>query len=216
MIFIETIRIKLRRLYMKRTARIRRKKIKSEDFTIISNNCWGGFIYQSYNIKYNSPTIGLFFMADDYIRFVSDIKKWIYKPITFINFKESKYYNHFKNWDKFGKYPIAVFHESDIEIHFLHYNSKEKAIGDWNKRVKRINWNKIIYKFNDQNLCKYEHIRAFSQLPYDNKICFTAKDYNFENVISIKSARKFTTINTSYEPFGNSKYININRLINKL
>ena len=161
MIPIETIRIKIRRFYMHKTAKLRRGKINSTDFTIISNNCWGGFIYQSYNLKYNTPTVGLFFMADDYIKFISDIKNLIYKPINFISFTESKYYNHFKDWDKFGKYPIGVFKDSDIEIHFLHYNSEEKVLKDWSRRVSRINWKKILYKFNDQNLCTTEHLKKF-------------------------------------------------------
>lgn len=139
MITIETIRIKSRRFYIKNTAKLRRKKISSEDFTIISNNCWGGFIYQSYNLKYNTPTIGLFFMAEDYINFLIDIKNIIYRDIKFINYKDSKYYNHFKEWDKFGTYPIGIFEGSDIEIHFLHYSSEEKVITDWNRRVSRIN-----------------------------------------------------------------------------
>lgn len=216
MIPIETIRIKIRRFYMHKTAKLRRGKINSTDFTIISNNCWGGFIYQSYNLKYNTPTIGLFFMADDYINFVSDIKKWIYKPIEFINFTESKYYNYFKDWNKFGKYPIGRFENSDIEIHFLHYSSQDKVLEDWTRRVSRINWNKVLYKFNDQNLCSSEHIKKFSELPYKNKICFTSKKYKLADTIYIKSSNKYAEIKTSYEPFGNSKYKNINELINNL
>lgn len=53
MISVETIRMKVRRFYMNKTARYRRKRIHQTDFTIISNNCWGGFIYQSYGLDYN-------------------------------------------------------------------------------------------------------------------------------------------------------------------
>lgn len=216
MITIETIRIKIRRFYMHKTAKLRRKKINSENFTIISNNCWGGFIYQSYNIKYNTPTIGAFFMADDYIKFISDIKSIIYRNIKFINYKDSKYYNYFKGWDKFGTYPIGIFEDSDIEIHFLHYSSEEKVIIDWNRRVSRINWNKILYKFNDQNLCSIEHLKKFSELPYKNKICFTANNHNLKDIYYIKSASNFNNIPTSYEPFGKNKNVDINNLINNL
>lgn len=38
----------------------RRKKLTSTDFTIISNNCWGGMMYESYNLPKQSPTVGLF------------------------------------------------------------------------------------------------------------------------------------------------------------
>lgn len=190
--------------------------INSSDFTIISNNCWGGFIYQSYNMKYNSPTVGLFFMAEDYINFLSNIKEIIYKPLEFINYTQSKYYNYYKDWDNFGKYPIGRFKDTDIEIHFLHYSSIEEVLNNWNRRVERINWNRIIYKFNDQNLCNKDHLKKFSELPVENKICFTSKKYNLPNTIYIKSSRKYSEIKASHEPFGNSKNININALINNL
>ncbi|MBV5343054.1 DUF1919 domain-containing protein, partial [bacterium] len=47
-----------------------RKQNKNLDFTIISNNCWGGGIYEDLNLKYNSPTVGLFFYAPCYIEFL--------------------------------------------------------------------------------------------------------------------------------------------------
>ena len=46
------------------------KQLKQTDFTIISNNCWGGMIYESYGLSKQSPTVGMFFMAPDYIKFV--------------------------------------------------------------------------------------------------------------------------------------------------
>lgn len=216
MITIETIRIKVRSLYINITANLRGKKIKNKDITIISNNCWSGFIYQSYNLKYNSPTIGLFFMPDDYIKFLKDIKKWIYEPIEFIDSHNSKYYSYYKEWNKFGKYPIGKFKNSDIEIHFLHYVDKEDAVRCWDRRVKRINWNKILYKFNDQNLCTNNHIKEFCNLEYKNKICFTHKEYRDPCVKYIKIPKKYSEIQTSYEPFGRSTIININEIINNL
>lgn len=47
-----------------------RKKINCTDFSIISNNCWGGFVYQKFGIKYTSPTVGLFIYENDYVNFV--------------------------------------------------------------------------------------------------------------------------------------------------
>lgn len=41
---IEGIRLRIRNAYVKQTADARRKKIKNTNFTIISNNCWGGSI----------------------------------------------------------------------------------------------------------------------------------------------------------------------------
>lgn len=214
MVTYEGIRLKIRKSYINLTAKYRRKKIIHDDFTIISNNCWGGMIYQSYGIENKTPTIGLFFMAEDYIKFVYDIKKYISLTLKFIEPEETKYIEYFKKHDKFGKYPIGRL--GDIEIHFLHYNSNEEALTKWNRRVKRINWDKIIFKFNDQNLCTPELIKKFCELEVKNKICFTTKQYNYKNLYHIKSLFKYPHIKASYEPFGKSFYVNINNLINKL
>ena len=86
----ETVRLKIRKYYIKATHKKRNKKIKNKDFTIISNNCWGGTVYQSYGLKYSTPTVGLYFMADDYIKFVYNIKDYLNYNLQFIKSSESK------------------------------------------------------------------------------------------------------------------------------
>ena len=41
-------------------------------FTIISNNCWAGLVYQHFGLPYNTPTAGLFFFAQDYLEDFED------------------------------------------------------------------------------------------------------------------------------------------------
>lgn len=54
----ETIRLKFRnKVYLPLTKNLRRKKLKDNNFTIISNNCWGGTVYESYGIKKCHPQL---------------------------------------------------------------------------------------------------------------------------------------------------------------
>lgn len=144
--------------------------LKNKSFSIISNNCWGGRVYQRYGLRYTSPTVGLFFFADEYIKFCSNLKYYLSLELTFIPKTESRYYEYYSEKDKY--YPIGVL--DDIEIVFLHYKSEEEAQEKWNRRKARINWDNLIVKFNDQNGATEEHIRAFDKLPYKNKLCFVA------------------------------------------
>ena len=50
-------------------------------------------VYQSYGLEYNTPTIGLFFMAEDYIEFLSNLEKYIGAELSFIRPEESKWKN---------------------------------------------------------------------------------------------------------------------------
>ena len=153
------------RLHLKK---IHNKQLNNKEFTIISNNCWGGVAYEYYNIQKQSPTVGLFFMADDYVRFCGNIKHYIDADLSFINPFQSKHYDYLKNLNAFGKYPIGKL--DDIEIMFLHYRSPIDAKEKWDRRCKRINWEKMIIKFNDQNGCTKADAQAFLDLPYKNKL----------------------------------------------
>ena len=80
---IEGIRLKINKFFRLTFAEKRKKKLKNQNFTIISNNCWGGMIYESYNLRKNSPTVGLFIMPKDYIKFIKNLKKYLIIKLTF-------------------------------------------------------------------------------------------------------------------------------------
>ena len=212
---IEGIRLKIRRKYIQLTSNIRLKSINKTDFTIISNNCWAGFIYQSYGIRYNTPTVGLFFMPNDYLKFISKLEYYIKSNLEFINPNESKYYDELRKDPRFGSYPIGKIY--DIEIMFLHYKTEHEAYRKWNERCERINWNRLVFKFNDQNGCTENHLNSFEKLKLKNKICFTSKKYgDLKSSIFIKSAKNQEYIYASQEPFGKSRYVNITNFLNEV
>lgn len=211
----EGIRLRILKIKRKLFANIRQQKINKKDFTIISNNCWGGMIYESYNLPKQSPTVGMYFFADDYIKFVKDLKNNLEKELIFIKPEDSKWFEEIKNNKKIGTYPIGKI--DDIEIFFLHYKDEKEADEKWKRRTKRINWDNLIIKFNDQNRCNYKNVRDFYDLDYKNKIFFTAKDWNIEEkYIKINQPFEKEFIKASYEPFGASKYIDINQYINNI
>lgn len=142
-------------------------KLKNKSFTIISNNCWAGFIYQKYGLKYLTPTIGLYFIGDDFVKFCSNIEYYLEQTLTFIPWESSRWYSQIKN-DR--SYPVGKL--DDIEVYFMHYNSEEEAYEKWERRKKRINRNKIIFKMSQREGCSKKEVEAFMKLPYKNKICF--------------------------------------------
>ena len=72
---IEKLFYEIRRFFVK-------KSIENKDFSIISNNCWAGRVYQYLDMPYLSPTAGLYFFAPDYIKFVSNLRKYLDKTGT--------------------------------------------------------------------------------------------------------------------------------------
>lgn len=149
----------VRRFFVKRS-------IKNKNFSIISNNCWAGRAYQYLDMPYLSPTAGLYFFAPDYIKFVSDLRRYLDTPLRFINPEESKYYEEIKKRNQTDK-PIGIL--DDVEIVFLHYKTKEEAEEKWNRRKARVNYDNIILKFSRMNLCTEKEIEQFDALPFKNK-----------------------------------------------
>ena len=169
--YVKNIPYNIRRAYNK-------KRIKSRDFTVISNNCWAGKLYQYLDMPYLSPTVGLYFFADDYIRFLKNLKHYMSLDLKFISFKASKHREVLIEHNQTKK-PIGVL--DDVEIIFLHYKTEEEAYEKWNRRKARINWNNLFIKFSKMNQCTEEHMKEFSELPFDKKILLgTREDPKYE------------------------------------
>ena len=103
----EGLRLKVLKYWRIGLANYRKKQLKYTDFTIISNNCWGGMIYESYNLPKESPTVGMFFMAKDYIEFLSDLRGYVNGKLTFIKPEKSRWKDEYScamksHFRKFG------------------------------------------------------------------------------------------------------------------
>lgn len=180
----EGLRLKMLEIRRKAFAKQRRKHIVDPSFTIISNNCWGGMIYESYDLPKESPTVGLFFMASDYIKFLSNLRGYLNSQLSFIDPQESKWRNQVCSDKRFGHYPVGVLDDvvnGPIEIFFLHYKNEEEARDKWTRRIQRINWNRLLIKFNDQNGCTENDLKNFMKLTYKHKVFFTCHDWSVLN-----------------------------------
>lgn len=184
---IKNIFIKINNKLEKRK---QRKKLKSTEFSIISNNCWGGTVYQKYGLPYKSPTIGLYILGHDFVKLCSNWKEYFSKELEFIDWDKSSYYNVLKNTNPF---PVALL--GDIEIYFMHYTSEEEAKEKWNRRLKRINPNHMIFKLSQREECSKEDIEKFMNLPLNHKVCFAYDEV--PGVICIPELKNFIGDETS-------------------
>lgn len=208
---IKNLFIKLHRKYV---CFKKRRKLKYKDFSILSNNCWGGFIYQEFDLPYTSPTIGLFIYERDYVKFLSNIKYYFSLPLEFIKVEESKYFDKVtEHGTKEITYPIAKL--NDIEIFFMHYHSQKEAIEKWDRRKKRVNFNRLLVKMSERADCDLETVKSFLELPYNNKICFTESEYNLKNCIKIDEFSELNKKGGDETPYTLRK-IDIYKILNEM
>lgn len=156
----------------------RRRKLKNRDFSIISNNCWGGLISQYYGLPYMSPTCGLLINGTDYIKFCKDIKHYLSLKLEFFNFADSIF-----NSEVYGTVPFPVAKLGDIQIGFVHYATPKEAAEKWYRRAKRINWNNVIFKLSQRESFSDEDVEAFAALELPNKLIIAEKGSTYKTVI---------------------------------
>jgi len=187
----------------------RRLFLKNKSFSIISDNCWGEFLYQYFNLSFKSPFIGLFIFYPDYIRLLKDLRSYLNYTLEFIDPNNSMYKEQMEKCGTFNTYPIALL--GDVEIHFLHYDNETVAKDKWERRVKRVDYNNLVVKFCDRDLATNEHIDEFLKLSFEHKICLTSSKYSPTGCITLsnfildnewhnfkKSAGVIKTINKLY------------------
>ena len=190
--------------------RYRKSRLNNTDFTIICNNCWGGYVYRRYGLPYNTPTIGLYFFAEDFCKFCENLRYYIEQPLCFISYKESKYKDLIVT-RKQENVPIGKL--GDIEIVFLHYKSEEEAREKWTRRASRINYNNLIFKFSYMKQCSEEELKRFDALEADKKICFVpTKRNDIKSAIFFKSFKNQAQITDDTSEY--QRYVSIRKLIN--
>ncbi|WP_426350915.1 DUF1919 domain-containing protein [Alloiococcus sp. CFN-8] len=137
-----------------------RVALKSKDFTIISQNCIGGVFYHDMGMELLSPTINLFFKAEDFVRFVLNLEYYMNLEIEM-------------HWEE--EYPVGLL--GDISIYFMHYKTCREAKENWQKRVKRINYDRIIVFSTDRESFTDSVFREWTKVQYPKILLTAVKRY---------------------------------------
>lgn len=198
---VRRIKSFMREIYNKRIA----MNLNNQSFSLITNNCMGGFMLHDLGLQFNSPFVNLWIKPMDFIKYLSDFEHYIYSDLVFI---PSEF-----------EYPVALL--DDITIYFAHYKSKEEAKQKWEERTVRINFDNLFVVLLESNDCRYEDLEAFDKIPIKNKKCFTYQLYpkikssvyieGFESVKDVGTAsyyKNYFTIKKNYDDFNYIDWFN--------
>jgi uncharacterized protein (DUF1919 family) len=162
----------------------RRKKLLCTDFTVICNNCLASTaVYTKFGLKYNTPTVNLFFYPDDYLTFIENITELVKQPLRFkpISKYETANARARTRYRLSGSYPIGVLGE-DIEIQFKHYKNQIEAATKWARRCQRINFDKLFFIFSERDGVTPAHIERYANLPFEHKVFFSSKPTSYPDI----------------------------------
>jgi len=150
--------------------------LKNKDFTIISQNCIGGVFYHDMNLQFKSPTINLFFKAEDYIKFISHLEHYLGQELQM-------------HWEE--EYPVGVL--DDIRVYFMHYNSCTEAKESWKKRLLRIQKDNLIVIATDMEGFDDSCYEKWKQISYP-KVLFSASKRDDANCVFFPVYRKRSSV----------------------
>lgn len=135
-------------------------KLKESRISIISNNCWGGTIYNTLGIECLSPFKNLFLKDDSYLRMLKNLDYYLGCKPEFGGL-ETDVHNG-------NVYPILKL--DDVQIHCNHDSEYETAVQKWNRRLMKLNReNLFIEMYTEDEECAHEFIRMQK---FKKKICF--------------------------------------------
>ena len=166
-----------------RQARYVQKDLKNKDITIIASNCCGGVMYKLLGLRFDSPTINMWFDKKEFCKFCSDLPYYLEQKLVFYK-KE--------NW----KCPWAYLGEGDkrISIQFTHYNTEQEAEEKWNERKKRIHWDNMYIVTCDGSNADANDFALLDKVPCKRKIVFTSKEHpEIKDSFVLKSLKKYDT-----------------------
>lgn len=184
----------IKRRMKAKVAWIKRIGLKNRDFSIISNNCWGGSVYDEFALPYQSPTIGMWIPSDDYIRFINNLEFYLQAELKQISYEECHMRDLLISRKERGRYDfplenMIIGRLVDVDIVFLHYKTFDEAYQKWNRRRTRVNFDRLIVKFNDQNGFHAENYELFEKSNYAHKVFFTArKDLHGDDIILLSDS----------------------------
>ena len=133
-----------------------RKYLDLSDVTLLSQNCIGGVMYHDCNDKFLSPTVNLFMLPSDFMRFVNNYEAYLTETPELI---------------MGDNYPIGYLSDN-LQINFMHYETTDEALEKWESRKKRINKEKVFIICIERDGFNEENYKEFKSIKYP-KALFT-------------------------------------------
>lgn len=147
----------------------KKASIRKKDISILCNNCTGGLILHDLGLRFDSPTVNLFFHGLDFFEFIEHFEYYINQiPIQIANPKYDP---------DAPDYPVAILsggeNYKDIELHFLHYKTFDDALQKWETRKARLHLENLYVIWTFMGMPQDEKLYERAQnLPIKNKVIF--------------------------------------------
>jgi uncharacterized protein (DUF1919 family) len=130
-----------------------------DDFSIVSDYCWGGQIYQVLNRPYASPFVGLWVGCDTYLDLIESLPQALERPLEF---------------EPQSTIPYPVARLGGARLGFKHYPERDQAEATFRRRALRFNPKRVFFKIDFRSeWYTAEDVRRWNRLNLPLAIAFT-------------------------------------------
>jgi len=153
---------------------------KYASLSVISNNCMGGCLLHDLKIPYQSPTVSLQILPEEYPKFCENIKYYMQQEVKECKAEDlsEKHKQYLMNmFDKIPEMPYGLC--GDILICFQHYPTFEAGKVMWDKRAKRFDPNHVAFIFYSRDQKYNKYVQEFIDCNFDKAVVFT-ENYNMD------------------------------------
>ena len=139
-----------------------RKYIDLSNITLLSQNCIGGVMYHDCNAKFLTPTVNLYILPSDFIKFVNNYEAYL---------SETPELTMGEN------YPVGYLSDG-LQINFMHYETTKEALDKWESRKQRVNKEKIFVICIERDGFNDEHYKEFKKIKYPKALFTIRKEWS--------------------------------------
>lgn len=147
-----------------------RQRLKNLDFSLLTGNCVGGYLYHQLGLPFTSPTINMMIENQDF-------KKLLLNQDYYLSLTPTPYID-----PKYPSTPAGLL--GDIILHFTHYKSSEDGIEAWEKRKKRINFENLYVIISDIDL-QPDDILELKSVRCKKIVVMTSKNWGYDHCLYI-------------------------------
>ena len=175
-----------------RINRRNRSRFRNPDVSILSMNCIGGVLAHDLGIRFNSPTVNLYFRAEDFIRFCENLPYYL-SIEDMVPCTDSAVVG--------GRtYPVAYL--GDLVLFLVHYASVEEANRKWQDRKTRIRMDNLVILATDRDGMTEKLKDRFERLPYRKVMFVREPDPAHSSCVYIPGFETEKSLGLVTEPIG--------------
>ena len=159
-------------------------RLRERGITFISDNCWGGLMYNTLGLEMRSPFINMFIRWEFYSRLLSDLPAYMAQPLVPLRLRKSPQGG--------VVYPVAAL--GDVEIHLNHARTPtelEKYARQWYRRAARMDMDNLMVQTNFATREVWEERREFFESLPCGKIGFSPFPADSEDVVYLSCTGAF-------------------------